>query len=136
MPASFAVGNFGAVAGRRRPSACGTRAPRETTIGTLLDTRALAVAGGLVFSWATFGLTLLFLVGPGEPAALRPLAGVLFGYEPTVPGAFVGALWAYPYGFLGAGAVAFVYNLAVVPPPPSGLEDGGSPAEEVATRAP
>lgn len=87
-------------------------------------------------SSATFGVTLLFLVGPGDPAALEPLAGLLFGYEPTVAGAFVGALWAYPYGFLGAGAVAFVYNLAVVPSPPSRLDAGESPVEEVATRAP
>lgn len=87
-------------------------------------------------STATLGLTLLFLVGPGDPASLTPLEGVLFGYEPTVAGAFVGALWAYPYGFLTAGAVAFVYNLAVVPSPPSRLDDGGSSVEEVATRAP
>lgn len=89
-----------------------------------LSTRAFAVAGGTVSAAAVFGLTLLFLVGPGRSAALSPLAGVLFGYSVSVAGAFVGALWAYAYGFLAAGVFAFVYNLALVPPPP--LPDGRS----------
>lgn len=83
-----------------------------------LSTRAFAIAGGAVSASAVLGVTLLFLVGPGDPDALSPLAGLLFGYSVSVAGAFVGALWAYAYGFLTAGAVAFAYNLALVPPPP------------------
>lgn len=83
-----------------------------------LSTRAFAIAGGAVSAAAVFGLTLLFLAGPGDPGALSPLSGMLFGYSASVAGAFVGALWAYAYGFLAAGAVAFAYNLALVPPPP------------------
>lgn len=83
-----------------------------------LSTRAFAMAGGAVSAAAVFGLTLLFLAGPGDPGALAPLGGVLFGYSVSVAGAFVGALWAYAYGFLTAGVLAFLYNLALVPPPP------------------
>lgn len=84
-----------------------------------LSTRAFAMAGAAVSAAVVFGLTLLFLAGPGEPAELEPLSAVLFGYSVSVPGAFVGALWAYAYGFLTAGVFAFGYNLALVPPPPT-----------------
>lgn len=90
-----------------------------------LSPRAFAQAGGVVSAAAVFGLTILHLVGPADPGALAPLSGVLFGYSVSVAGAFVGALWAFAYGFLGGGAVAFVYNLALVPPPPlPGKGDG------------
>ena len=68
-------------------------------------------------SGATFLLTLLLLVQPGD-ATLRPLDRLLFGYSVSLAGAFIGALWAYAYGVLLAGAVAFAYNLAVAPPLP------------------
>lgn len=91
-----------------------------------LSPRAFAQAGGIVSAAAVFGLTILFLAGSGDPGALAPLSGVLFGYSVSVAGAFVGALWAFAYGFVGAGALAFVYNLALVPPPPL-PEDGEGP---------
>lgn len=91
-----------------------------------LNPRAFAQAGGVVSAAAVFGLTILFLVGSGDPRALTPLSGVLFGYSVSVAGAFVGALWAFAYGFLGGGALAFVYNLALVPPPPLPGEGDGS----------
>lgn len=99
-----------------------------------LSTRAFAVAGGAVSAAAVFGLTILFLAGPGDPGALSPLAGVLFGYSVSVAGAFVGGLWAYGYGFLAAGAAAFLYNLALVPPPP--LPGSGGPGAEADRGAP
>lgn len=100
-----------------------------------LSTRAFAMAGGAVSAVVVFGLTLLFLVGPGDASTLSPLSGVLFGYSTSVAGAFVGGLWAYGYGFLAAGGVAFLYNLSLVPPPPlpgapggrGTGDDGGSP---------
>lgn len=92
-----------------------------------LNTRAFAIAGGALTSAAVFALTFLFLAGPGDPAALRPLSALLFGYHVSVAGAFVGAMWGYAYGWLGAGALAFLYNLALVPPPPTG--EGAAPAD-------
>jgi hypothetical protein len=83
-----------------------------------LNTRAFATAAAAISSAVVFCVTVLFLVGPGDPADLEPLSGFLFGYTPTLPGAFVGALWAWAYGFLLGGALAFLYNLALVSPPP------------------
>lgn len=83
-----------------------------------LDTRAFAIAGGATCSATVFALTLLFLVGPGDTGWLSALSGLLFGYSVSVAGAFVGALWAYAYGYLLAGALAFLYNVALLPPPP------------------
>ena len=99
-----------------------------------LSPRAFARAGGTVCAAAVFGLTVLFLVGPGRPSSLEPLAGLLFGYSVSVAGAFVGALWAFAYGFVAAGAMAFVYNLALVPPPPlpAGSDEGAPPESESA----
>lgn len=86
-----------------------------------LNTRAFAMAGGSLAAAVVFGLTLLGLIAPHAASALGPFSGLLFGHSMSVAGAFVGALWAYAYGFAGGGALAFVYNLALVPPPP--LED-------------
>jgi len=83
-----------------------------------LNTRAFATASAAVSSAAVFGSTVLFLVGPGDPRELSLLSGWLFGYSPSLAGAFVGALWAWAYGFLLGGSLAFVYNLVLVPPPP------------------
>lgn len=83
-----------------------------------LNTRAFAIAGAVLSSAAVFVLTLLFLIGPGDPVHLARMSGFLFGYEVSVAGAFIGALWAWLYGFLTGGALAFVYNLALIPPPP------------------
>lgn len=83
-----------------------------------LDTRAFGIATGVLAAGAVFCLTILWLLSRRDPAALGALEGVLFGYSVTVGGAFVGALWAYAYGFLGGALVAFVYNLAAAPPAP------------------
>lgn len=83
-----------------------------------LNTRAFAMAGGSLAALVVFLLTLLGLAVPDAASAIGPLSGLLFGHSLSVGGAFVGALWAYLYGFLGGGAFAFLYNLALVPPPP------------------
>lgn len=83
---------------------------------------------------SVFGVTLLFLVGPGDPADLEVLSGVLFGYSVSPAGAFVGALWAFVYGFFGAGAMAFLYNLALVPPPPLPVDPDGEVPSELESR--
>lgn len=83
-----------------------------------LNTRAFAMAGAVLSSAGVFLATLLFLVGPGPAFFLEGLSGILFGYSVSVAGSFVGAMWAYAYGFLAGGLLAFVYNLALIPPPP------------------
>ena len=124
---------FRAAFRRRRPAPDAPASPILTPRGIRemrLNTRAFAIAGGALASAAVFGLTLLDVVGPGlaEPG-LRSLSGILFGYTPSVAGAFVGAMWAYAYGFLAAGVLAFVYNAALVPPTPLEGDGRGSGTE-------
>lgn len=84
-----------------------------------LQTRAFAIACGHVASVAVFALTLLLLV-PGPSSSDIPiLTAILFGYSVSLPGAFIGAMWAWAYGFIGGAGIAFAYNLSVIPPAPS-----------------
>lgn len=87
-----------------------------------LNTRAFAIAGGAVASGSVFLLTFVLLLRPGDATGPQLLADLLFGYSVSVAGAFIGAMWAYAYGFLLAGLFAFVYNLAVPPPLPPAVD--------------
>ncbi len=96
-----------------------------------LQTRAFAMAAGALASAAVLRVTLLVLAvfGPTGDAGL--LAGVLFGYSISVEGAFIGAMWAYAYGFMVGAAFAFAYNIAVIPPAPPLVDwDAAEPGEE------
>jgi hypothetical protein len=83
-----------------------------------LQTRAFAIASGYVATATVFVLTLLLLFGGYSAEDVPVLTAVLFGYSVSVPGAFIGGMWAYAYGFLWGAAAAFAYNLAVIPPAP------------------
>jgi len=96
-----------------------------------LQTRAFAMATGALTSAVVFVLTLLVLAVFGRGVEPGLLAGVLFGYSISVEGAFIGAMWAYAYGFALGAAFAFAYNIAVIPPAPPVLEwDAPEPGEE------
>lgn len=96
-----------------------------------LQTRAFAMAAGALTSAAVFGLTLLALAVFGRGTDPGLLAGILFGYSISVEGAFVGAMWAYAYGFMVGAAFAFAYNIAVIPPAPPLVDwDGAEQGEE------
>jgi hypothetical protein len=82
-------------------------------------------------SATVFVLTLLVLAVYGRGADAGLLPGILFGYSISVEGAFIGAMWAYAYGFVCGAALAFAYNIAVVPPSPPLLDwESGEPGEE------
>ncbi len=94
-----------------------------------LQTRAFAIASGYVATAAVFLVTLLLLLGGYSVEDVPFMKAVLFGYSISVPGAFIGAMWAYAYGFLLGAALAFAYNLAVIPPAPPPFDwdlDAGS----------
>ena len=95
-----------------------------------LQTRAFAVASGFLAAAAIFLLTLLLLVAGTARGPLPVLQGLLFGYSVSVQGAFIGAMWAYAYGFLLGAAFAFVYNISVVPPAPPPFDDVREAGEE------
>jgi len=83
-----------------------------------LQTRAFAVASGYVATASVFLVTLLLLLGGYSTEQVPFLKAVLFGYSISVPGAFIGGMWAFAYGFLLGAGLAFAYNLAVIPPAP------------------
>ena len=83
-----------------------------------LQTRAFAIACGYVAAATAFVLTLVLRLGGYSAAEVPGLGAILFGYSVSVPGAFIGALWSFAYGFLIGAALAFAYNLAVIPPAP------------------
>ena len=96
-----------------------------------LQTRAFAMAAGALASAAVFTVTLLAMAVFGRGADPGLLAGVLFGYSVSLEGAFIGAMWAYAYGFLLGAAFAFAYNVAVIPPAPPLVDwSGAEPGEE------
>ena len=96
-----------------------------------LQTRAFAVAAGALASAAVFVVTMLALAVFGRGAPTGLLSGILFGYSITVQGAFIGAMWAYAYGFMMGAAFAFAYNIAVIPPAPPLVDwDAAEPGEE------
>lgn len=96
-----------------------------------LQTRAFAMATGALASAAVFMVTLLTLAVFGRGADPGLLSGFLFGYSISVEGAFIGAMWAYAYGFMVGAAFAFAYNIAVIPPAPPLVDwDVAEPGEE------
>lgn len=97
-----------------------------------LQTRAFAIASGYLASAAVFLLTFLLLASGGPESGPAAFRSFLFGYSVSVHGAFIGAMWAYAYGFLLGAAFAFVYNVAVIPPPPPLLDQAPDTGPEEA----
>lgn len=75
-----------------------------------LNVKALALASGIVIGVFSFiaaeiavftgiGLDYVALTGPLHP-----------GFSPTPLGAVILAIWMFIYGFIGGGALAYIYN--------------------------
>lgn len=92
-------------------------------------------AGGLA-AVMVFGATLLLLPYAGQASAPLLARSVLFGYSISVGGAFIGAMWAYAYGYLLGAGFAFAYNLAAAPsrPPVTPPAESSPSAESGAER--
>ncbi len=95
-----------------------------------LQTRAFAAASGLLAGTAAFVWTLLLIpAGSAGSAPIVPRA-ILFGWTVSVAGAFIGAMWAFGWGFLLGAGFAFVYNIVLVPPAPPPFQWGDGPDGE------
>jgi hypothetical protein len=72
------------------------------------------------------------LLGAAGATGSAPLLlrSFLFGWNVSVAGAFIGAMWAFAWGFLLGAGFAFVYNLAVVPPAPPPFDWDAEPDGE------
>lgn len=95
-----------------------------------LQTRAFAIACGHVASVAVFVLTLLLNLSGIANSDVPLMAVVLFGYSVSLPGAFIGAMWAWAYGFLLGAGLVFAYNLSVIPPAPPPFDWDLEPGSE------
>jgi len=95
-----------------------------------LQTRAFAIACGHVNSVAVFVTTLLLAVSGATTADVPVLSATLFGYSVSLVGAFVGAMWAWAYGFVLGASLAFAYNLSVIPPAPPPFDWDLEPGSE------
>lgn len=74
---------------------------------------ALGIAVGTTAALAVFVLTAVHLLAglPGNQIGL--LSQYLYGYDVTWPGAFVGVVWMWGYGFVGGCALAVAHNVAM-----------------------
>jgi len=76
---------------------------------TELDSRAFGLACGLLWSLAVVGLGLMARVGWGKRWE-GMLADVYRGYNETVTGLVLGAVWGFFDGFTGGFALAWLYD--------------------------
>ena len=83
-----------------------------------LQTRAFAAASGLLTGTVVLLWTFLLIPAGGSGSAPLLPRAILFGWDISVAGAFVGAMWAFAWGFLLGAAFAFAYNIILVPPSP------------------
>lgn len=95
-----------------------------------LQTRAFGFASGLLAAASLFLWTLLLLAAGGAGTSPLLLRSILFGWEISIAGAFIGAMWSFAWGFLLGAGFAFLYNLSVVPPAPPPFEWDAEPVEE------
>ncbi len=95
-----------------------------------LQTRAFAAASGLLTGAVVFLWTLLLIPAGAAGSAPILLRAMLFGWKVSVAGAFIGAMWAFAWGFLLGAAFAFVYNIVLVPPAPPPFDWSDEPDEE------
>ncbi len=79
-----------------------------------LNGHAWGLALGLLSAIGLFGATLVLVLKGGENVGqhLGILSQYFWGYNVSVAGSFVGAVWAFVVGYLAARLVCAVYNLA------------------------
>lgn len=74
-----------------------------------LDGLRLALAGGFVWAFALFFLTVI-ASGTGYGTEFLDLFKFYPGYTVTYWGSAVGFIWGFVDGFIGLGLLAWVYN--------------------------
>jgi hypothetical protein len=70
---------------------------------------ALGVAIGVLWAAYVFfcGITAMFGWGVALVVAISSL---YIGYGPSIPGAFIGAIWAFVDGYIAGVVIAWLYN--------------------------
>jgi hypothetical protein len=77
-----------------------------------LNAQAWGLSFGFLFGLGLFAATLFLVLRGGENVGAHiRLLGVYFpGYGPTVPGAFIGFIYAFVVGYVGGRLIGHVYN--------------------------
>lgn len=70
---------------------------------------ALGVAIGVLWAIYVFFIGIAAMFGWGN-ALVETLASLYIGYEASVIGAIIGAIWAFIDGFVAGVVIAWIYN--------------------------
>ena len=74
-----------------------------------LSPNALGIAIGIL--WAAYtlfcGITAMFGWGV---ALVEAISSLYIGYGPSIPGAFIGAIWGFIDGYIAGVVIAWIYN--------------------------
>ncbi len=78
-----------------------------------IHVRALGLALGILWGLGVFFLGIAALVIPGQwgDQMVWILGNVYVGYDASVVGALIGAVWGFADGFIGGALLAWLYNL-------------------------
>ncbi len=71
---------------------------------------ALGVAIGVLWAFYVSCLAIVAMFGWGT-ALVESLASLYIGYEASLIGALIGAVWAFVDGFIAGVVIAWVYNV-------------------------
>ena len=75
-----------------------------------LDVKALALTSGILWGAAVFLATLWLIVFGFHGELMRHLDHFYFGYDVSVPGAFIGLAWGFVDGLVCGAVFAWLYN--------------------------
>ena len=75
---------------------------------------ALGVAIGVLWAVYVFLLAIIAMFDWGTDM-VRVLASLYIGYEASIIGAIIGAVWAFADGFIAGVVIAWIYNLVAKP---------------------
>lgn len=75
-----------------------------------LDLKALALAGGVLWSAGILLLGLAAWLFDWGTALVTLFASLYVGYAPTLAGSFIGAAWGFIDGLVCGAAFAWLYN--------------------------
>lgn len=80
-----------------------------------LDSKALALAGGIVWGAAIFVATWWLIIIGSSGKTMNLLGRFYLGYKVAWWGSFVGLVWGFVDGFIAGLLIAWIYNMFVKP---------------------
>lgn len=75
-----------------------------------LSVKGLALAMGILWGAGILFAGIAAANGWGV-AVVNMIGSFYIGYEPTIPGAFIGLAWAFVDGLVGGAVLAWLYNV-------------------------